>query len=292
MQKLDHLGWVVCSWFEIEGYRFGVRSTSHAFGEWIDHALSAYRVDGPREEEDDPYWAVVVRDGPGDDDRVGKRFNILYRGTWDVVRSLDVRAVARAFLLEVETILFPTREDAIFLEAAAVRAPGGTLLVPYLMVPGLARAARRVQRADLVPPGAMTVAIDPGSGRLVPVPSGLELPDDLDERLDRVFPPDPGDPRAFVDEELAVGAVLTYGPLPEAGVVHGSRAETLLSLAPSVRNLARLGGRGVEGLARLVAAAHCYRATWGSTQQMLDALTRISDDVSTNGRTEDTPLRS
>ena len=292
MQKLDHLGWVVCSWYEIEGYRFGVRSTSWAFGEWADHALSAYRVDGPHDEDDDPFWAVVVEDGTRGAERVGKRFNILYRGTWDVVRSLDIQAVARAFVLEIESILFPTRDDAIYLEAAALRAPGGTVLVPHIMVPGLARAARRVQRADLVAPGAMAVAIDPDSGHLIPVPSGLELPSDLYGRLAEAFASDPADPRAFVDGEVAVDAVLTYGALPEAGVVHGSRAEALLSLAPSVRNLPLVGGRGVEGLARLVGAAHCYQGRWGSTEQMLDALTQVSDGVSTNGRTEDTPARS
>ncbi|HEX6230975.1 MAG TPA: hypothetical protein VF029_04630, partial [Actinomycetota bacterium] len=184
------------------------------------------------------------------------------------------------------------RDDAIFVQAATVTTPGGTILMPYALVPGLARASRRVRRAGHVPPGAMAVAVDPETGHLIPVPSGLDLPDDLYERLAATFPSRPADPRAFVDDEVAVGAIFTYARLPEPGVVHRSRAETLLSLVPSVRNLDLVRGRGVRGLARLVAEASCYQGWWGSTQEMLDTLTRISDDVSTNGRTEDTPERS
>lgn len=291
MEKLDHLGWVVCSWFEIGGNRFGVRTTSHAFGDWVDDTLSAYRVDGPPDEDDHAYWAVVVEDGSRGADRVGRRFNILYRGTLDVVRSLDVHAVARAFLLEIESILFPRRDDAIFLGAATVTTPGGTVLVPPVMVPGLARAARRMQRADLLPPGAMAVAVDPETGHVIPMPSALELPGDVFDRLAAAFTPDLADPRAFVDAEAPVDAVLSYGVLSEPGFVPGSRAETLVTLSSSVRNLSLIGGQGVKGLAKLVARADCYRGWWGSTQDMLDALTRISDDMSTNGRTEDRPWR-
>jgi hypothetical protein len=32
---------VVTNWYEIEGYRFAVRSTSHAFAAWLDEVMEA-----------------------------------------------------------------------------------------------------------------------------------------------------------------------------------------------------------------------------------------------------------
>src|SRR5215207_4458007 len=128
MQKLDHLGWVACEWYEIDGTRFGVRTTSEVFAGWIDDVLAAYRAAGPREEDDDPYWAVVIEDGSSGAGRVGRPVNILYRGIVDVARTLDVRSVGRAFLLEIESILFPTRDDVVFLQAAALAGGGRTVL--------------------------------------------------------------------------------------------------------------------------------------------------------------------
>src|SRR3990170_3464562 len=140
MSKLDRLGWVVCDWFEIEGYRFGVRTTSDAFGEWVRYGLGEYRVEGPEDEDQEPFWSVVVEDGSRGEGRLGKRFHIVYRGSWDVVRTLEVAAAARALLVEVEAIRFPLRDDAIFLEAGLVRSGDLSVLVPHTMVPGLARA--------------------------------------------------------------------------------------------------------------------------------------------------------
>ena len=47
MAKLDRLQWATCDWFAIEDYRFGVRSTSAGFGEWVRYALGSYLADGP-----------------------------------------------------------------------------------------------------------------------------------------------------------------------------------------------------------------------------------------------------
>jgi hypothetical protein len=287
MSKLDRLGWVVCDWFEIEGYRFGVRSTSHAFGEWVRYGLEEYRVEGPEDEDQEPFWSVVVEDGSRGEGRVGKRFHIVYRGTWDVVRTLDVAAAARALLVEVESILFPLRDDAIFLEAGLVRSGDASVLVPHSMVPGLARAGRRAQRVNLQPPGTMAVAIDPDSGQLVPIRSRLRLPGDLDERLAQAFPPNGHDPRVFVEGATGVNAVLLYGgPVEESGIFEIPRAQALYELARSVRNLPQLGGRAIRGIARLLAGSRCVAASWRSTEQMLGTLASLASHNDTERRTQ------
>jgi hypothetical protein len=282
MAKLDRLGWVVCNWYEIEGYRFGVRSTSTAFGAWVDHCLGAYRVDGPLREDDDPMWAVVVEDVASDGREVGRRFHILYHGTWDVVRTLDIRTVARAFLAEMSSIVQPVRDDALYLQAAVASASGVSVLVPHVMVPGLARAVRRVQRAGVVPPGTMVVAVDPDTGRVVPSDALLDMPADAWERFGETFPANGSDPRVFVDDELAIDAVLTWGGPRTRGLFHASKAETLKTLAPSIRNLRLLGGRGIQGLGRLVANARCYTAAWVTTNDMIDFLAGIAGAYASN----------
>jgi hypothetical protein len=271
---------VACDWYEVEGSRFGVRTTSIAFARWIEDVLAAYRVTGPRDADDVPFWGIVTGDGARDakTETVGRPFNILYRGIVDMMRTLDVRTVARAFLLEVESILFPARDDLVFLDAAAVAGLDRIVLLPHALVPGLARAGRRVQRAGLKAPGAWTVAVDPTSGRLVPVASALDVPGDALDRLAPTFPPATDDVRLFVDAPTSVDAVVTSGGSSDRGVVPAPRAESLLGLLPSVRNLPSMGGRAIESLGRLVGGADCYRARWTGTEQMLDTLTRAIGD--------------
>lgn len=290
MAKLDRLDWASCNWYEIDEYRFGVRSTSRAFGDWVDHCLAAYRVGGPHEEDDDPMWAVVVDEGGESSAGVGRRFHILYRGTWDVIRTLDVGGVAQALLTELGSIRHPVRDDAVFLEAAVASASGVSILLPHLMVPGLARAVRRVQRAGIVPPGTMVVAVDPATGELVRPEVSLDLPSDVSARFADAFPPNGSDPRIFVDDRLEVDAVLTWGGPEASGLWHAPRADTLMTLASWTRNLRLVGSRGIEGLARLVEGARCYAARWATTNDMIDALVRIGGTGYAIDRSEDTPV--
>jgi hypothetical protein len=227
-------------------------------------------------------WAVVVEDGEGAGREVGRRFHIVYHGTWDVVRTLDIRTAARAFLAEMSSIVQPVRDDALYLQAAVASASGVSVLVPHVMVPGLARAVRRVQRAGVVPPGTLVVAVDPDTGRVVRSDALLDLPADAWERFAEAFPANGSDPRVFVDGEFAVDAVLTWGGPRTPGLFHASKAETLKTLAPSIRNLHVLGGRGIQGLGRLVANARCYTAAWVTTNDMIESLASIAGAYASN----------
>jgi hypothetical protein len=232
-------------------------------------------VDGPLDEDADAMWGVVVEEGEGDGARVGRRFHILYRGTWDVVRTLDVRTVAKAFLTEMASILQPVRDDALYIEAGVASASGVNVLVPHVMVPGLARAVRRVQRAGVVPPGTMVVAVDLRTGALISTEPSLGFPEDRWDRLSEAFPANGSDPRVFIEDELEVDAVLIWGGSGEPGLFHASKAETLTSLASTGRNLPLVGGTGIEALGRLVDRARCYAASWVTTNDMIDSLVRI-----------------
>src|ERR1041385_5331993 len=106
MEKLDRLGWVVSQVYRIGDERIEVRSTSEAFGAWVDEVLGAHRVE--QDFEDNPYFSIVVEEG-GRSIAGGRRMHILYRRTASVVRSLDLATIARAFLTEVERIRMPFR---------------------------------------------------------------------------------------------------------------------------------------------------------------------------------------
>jgi len=170
MAKLDRLGWVVTDWFVIEDYRFGIRTTSHAFAAWLRHALADYWVGSGDDDEVDPVYSVVVEDGTDPTGRQGtKKFHIIYYGTWDIVRTLDVRALAESLLHEIDSFTYPMRDDAVYVEASIVRGNGKTLLIPAFLVPSIAAAGRRLtSKLDLTLPGLMSVALDPQTGNLIP----------------------------------------------------------------------------------------------------------------------------
>ena len=181
MDKLDHLGWVVSSSFAIGDVRFAVRSTSHAFGEWLSDTLGAYEVD----DVEDYLYSVVVPEPPADGK--AKEFCILYKGSTAIVRTLDPVTLGRGVLAELEGLGFHERDDAVYVMASLVDVAGAPTLVPSSLAPGLAKLGRRAAKLGVEIPGELTVAIDLETASIVPVRHTLDVPGDALERLaDRV----------------------------------------------------------------------------------------------------------
>jgi hypothetical protein len=292
MAKLDRLTWASCDWFQIEDYRFGVRSTSGAFGEWVRYALGNFLADGPENPDADPLYALIVEDGASPSGRAAAtKLHIFYYGTIDLVRTLDVRAVARSFLGEIESLTFPSRDDAVYLEASVIRGSGKAVLIPSLMVPSVSAIGRRMRRSfDVELPGQLSVALDPGTGHLIPSGRSLDIPDDALEALDRYVPvgSEP-EPRAIIEDELRIDRVLTRGGTTK-GLVPMPRGPVLFDLARAIRNLPRVGGRGVATIGRVLAEADVFEARWFRSAELVDVL-----EAALNGgryvpdRTEATP---
>jgi hypothetical protein len=292
MAKLDRLSWATCDWFAIEDYRFGVRSTSAGFGEWVRYALAGYRVDGPREADGDPLYALIVEDDASPSGRAAKHLHIFYYGTFGIVRTLDVMAVARSFISEIESLTFPIRDDAVYLEASLIRGQGRTVLIPALMVPDVSSAGRRIRGSiDLALPAHMSIALDPASGHAIPVSRTLDIPDDvLDAVGDHVSVGSQEDPRAVVDGELAIDRVVMIGNIGEPGLVSASRGPVMFQLARSIRNLSKVGGDGVTTIARLLAGADVVKARWSNTAQLVGMIAAAVDGGRyVPERTEGTP---
>jgi hypothetical protein len=274
MAKLDRLSWATCDWFEIEGYRFGVRTTSPVVAAWVGYVLTNYPRVEPPEPYRDPLFSIVAEDDSSVSGRTGKRLHILYRGTVDVVRSLDIRAVARGFLYALETMTFPARDDAVYLEASVVQGCGTTVLIPWFMVPMVNTAGRQIRRSiDLALPGVMTVALDHRSGHLIPVLRTLDLPHDALDVFEDLVPSGPQtDVRAMVENETPVDRVLVVGGRSTSSLGPAPRGTALFNLGWSISNLGVVGGRSLETVGRMLARSEVLEAHWTTTPHLVDVL--------------------
>jgi hypothetical protein len=267
---------VVCDSYEVEGHRFGVRSTSEAFGSWISYALGAYRTEPTPDDESLRTYSVVVDDGAPESDRVGRGFNILYAGTMDVTRTLDRGFLARCLLREIDAFLHPARDDAVFLRAGVIEANGCVALVPSFLVPMLCAARRRAEKRGIHAPGGTVATLELGSGDLISPHSSIEVPPDAIETLERYvlggtndvrerFPIEDGERRRL---DAVIGLRVEEGALAEAK----PRSEALLELSLAAMNLQVLGGNGFRAIAEAVANSASVAVNWSSKDEMLDAL--------------------
>jgi len=267
MAKLDRLGWAVSRSYEVAGIAFGVRTNSEAFAEWLDDALAAYRID----EEMPGYYSVLIADSA----KPGKRFHLVYAETRVLVRSRSLETIARALLSQFEFLLLPERDDAIYAEMTLVASNGRRALVPPVLLPLLESFSRwDIERSGLVLPDTTTVAIDPGSGDIVPMPSVLDVRAGALEELARLESPG-AEPRVSVDRPFTADAVVTFGDTMEA-LRPVSKAETLYRAAGHSLNLGRIGGEiGLDGLRKTVERAPCFEMGVGAWNEALEGLASV-----------------
>jgi hypothetical protein len=263
MDKLDHLGWVVSSSFAIGDVRFAVRSTSHAFGEWLSDVLGAYEVD----DVEDYLYSVVVPEPPAGGR--AKEFCILYKGSTAIVRTLDPVTIGHGVLAELEGLGFHERDDAVYLMATVVDVAGAPTIVPASLAAGLAKLGRRATKLGVGIPGELTVAIDVETASVVPVRHTLNVPSDALERLAKACPWEGRDGLRFVQEQEEIRALLVPAGDTEAPLRPVRKGYALASLAGRTLNLQKLGGRGLEALGRFVERTPSYESAWTDTAVMM-----------------------
>lgn len=239
-----------------------MRSTAEWFSAWLDETLGGYRW--PQGEGATPRYSVVVGKRT-QDPRSGTRargLHILYRGTAAVVRTRDIRTLARSLLADLPASGLAHRNDAIYLSAGAIAGDGAAAIVPGYFLTRLARLRRRAQMARVLLPGTITVALDRSGNRLVPVP-GLAIPSGAFDRLVSMDDDaDPRDERAFIDRPVPVGAVLTLGPSEISGLSPIARSLALYRWGARIVNLSAVGGSALESLGRLVAEVPTLQVGW------------------------------
>jgi hypothetical protein len=273
MRKLDRLEWAMEGTYRLGDVTVGIRTTSERFGRWVDDVLRPYR----RARWRDAFYSVVV----AEEERAGRRgFHMLYRDTVAVARTADLGTLARAFLEEMESNAFRGRTDAVYLEASLVAGEGGTVLVPSSFAPALSGQSRRAERLGVTLPATTWVAIDPETGRAVPVRSALGIPPDAAKRLVGMRGAEHPD-RLFVDRPTTVDAACLVHDDPSGDVVPISRSTALYRFAAMSQNLTRIGGgRTLEALERLLSSATCFAITPSTAPRVLEAMAEIARGAS------------
>jgi hypothetical protein len=275
MTELDRLGWAVEGTFEFAGAHVGVRTTSERFWSWLDPTLAAYRST----EKSIPVYSIVT----GEDTAAGRTgvaketYHILYKGTIAIARTRDIRTLVETFRSDLEGYFFEDRDDAIFADMSVVSKGGVSALVPASIVPFIGTLGhRRVDRAGLTFPAETAVAIEPGTGRVIPIERRVQLPEGWMDRLAQTMSLNGRDPRGIVDQPTSIDVVMSIGWGDEP-LVPVTKGIALYRLATHVMNLELLGGDAVADLIPVVQEARCYEMASLKPAQMLAALVRIFD---------------
>jgi hypothetical protein len=275
MTELDRLGWAVEGTFEFGGAQVGIRTTSEPFWGWLESALAEHRS----AETSIPVYSIVTGDGPAKGAMAKERYHILYKGTIAIARTRDIETLAQTFRSDLESYLFEDREDAIFADMNVVSRGGINALVPASIVPFFGTLGhRRLDRAGLTLPAETSVALEPGTGRVIPIPRKVHLAEGWRELLAETFPPNGRDPRVVVEEPTRVDIVVSvgWGDEPLAPV---SKGIGLYRLATHVVNLELLGGEAVGNLVPVIEGARCFEMASAKPAEMLGALLRMFDDT-------------
>lgn len=251
--------------YEIGGRRIGIRTDSMAFCGWLDRTFRRYRVAG----EEYATYSVVIAGAKGESS--GKQFNLLYKGTTAVVRTMDLGTLAKALLADIEALEFPERDDAIYTQVGMLTANGTRALLPGTYLSYLSRNGRRqIERSGVTLPGSMHVKVDPESGRVVPLPQVLKIPDDSFDRLSEIGPTNGSSDRYFVDEPLPVDVVFWVDNRSEVPFHPVSRGFVLSRLWTWTVNAEKIGRTAIEGLTRLVEPTRCYGLQIVGARETLD----------------------
>lgn len=248
----------------------GVRTTSESFGAWMDGALSKYATT----EEAEPRLSVVVSGGE-EGGPPGKRFHILYDRMTRVLRTLDLPTLGRGLIEELERLQYPSRDDAIYVDATVVTLDGVPMLIGSYSATLLDRLGRRLDRAGVRLALPRSSAVEARSGRVVsPVPL-LEIPEGAIEQLNGHSAGNGQAHRLIPDGPVSVSIVALPG-IGEVNTFHRiSPANGLANLGSVTMNLHQLGRPALDGLLRLVRGAESYSVAAVEGRGILETLTEI-----------------
>lgn len=256
--------------YAIGDHTVGVRTTSEAFGAWMDGTLGRYATS----EEVESRFSVVVAGGEEGPDS-GKWFHLLYDRMQRIVRTRDLPTVGQGLIAELERLRYPWRDDAIFLDAPVVSVDGVRVLIGSFSQTLLGNLGRRLERERVQLSLSRSSAVQAASGRVVSPAPGLEIREDAVEELKALSHGNGQSDRIVPDGPVTVDVVA----LPGIGEVNTfervSPARGLANLGTVTMNLEQLGRPALDGLLRLVRGADSYTMAAVEGRGLLDCLTRI-----------------
>jgi hypothetical protein len=277
MEKLDRLVWAVHRRYKVGEHEIRLRSSTETIAEWLDTTLALYRMDDPHPDDLYDYSLILPDDGEAAG-RAARPLTILYRGTWQILRTSDPATAGRVLLEELESLIFDQRTDAIYVDSTLISAHGSSALVTSSIIPGLQQHLRYAEQKGLTFAASTFAAVDPATGTCVPVQGELDTPGDAEERFRRSFNSNGNGDRFTIRDPVRIGTLVISMPV-NVLVTRLSAAGAVYRLATNTFNLERLGGRALSGLETLVRGASCYALGAGDARAVIDA---ISDAVQTS----------
>jgi hypothetical protein len=273
MDELGHLGWVAYRSFELDGLLFGVRTDSADFAGWLADSLPAKLV---LDEHAEPNYSVSL----GGLGKLGRRFYILYRDSTVLARTFDVVELVRALLTDLDSLRYGHRSDAVYVQTMFLEVGGIDVLFPDELFGTFDEIRRRIRPLGLSLPASRFVAVDLGTGEVVPSPGSLEVDDAALRGLAELVPSEPTSwPRATLERRTAVDLLCTMGsPGPEP-VQPVSRGFALYVLASQAANLHEVGGPGLKALGRLVEQAVCWEISSRDSRLMADSALGLARSI-------------
>jgi hypothetical protein len=246
-----------------------VRTNAEGVAQWLDETFGAYLVD----DQTAPYYSILL--GGSENGEVGTSFHILYEESRALVRTLDLRAVAEVLIGQFEHVAASERDDAVFLDSAAVRLGDVVAIVPPIIPPYLANLSRRVvDRTGLKLPGTTYVALELGSGRLIPTAATLDIASEAPDALAELAPHKRREELARVEEARWADLVVFIG-LADEPIVSYSPGRAAHLLATRVLNIEKVGGRGLETVAAAVREAQTFEMRSAKVEETLDTLVEL-----------------
>jgi hypothetical protein len=277
MEELDRLVWAVHRAYKIGRHEIRLRASSTTIAEWLDSTLDAYRMNDPH--PDDLYdYSLILPDGGEVSGRPVRPLTILYRGTWQILRTAHPATAAGVLLEEFESMIFDERQDAIYVDSTVISGHGSTGLVTSSIIPGLQQHLRYAERKGLKFAASTFACIDPQAGTCIQMRRALDTPPDALAKFRGSISSNGTRDRLIVEEPVRIDTVVISMPVNSL-VSELSPATALYRLATDTFNLEALGGRALSGLEALVRRANCYALGAGEARAVMDAL---SDAVQTS----------
>jgi hypothetical protein len=264
IDTLDDLDWVTTTTFRVGEWALGVRSSSFEIDAVLRRVLEAHVVD-----VDAPAnFSALMADGET------RTFNFLYRASDALVRTRARGRLLRTLIAHLSEFAEPT-SPVIRLDAAALIAGGGAIVVPEGLREAIAGIETRLNVAGLQVVDAPTLGLDAGGHIVVPEPAvtidaaalaEYELdPEPLGRELAPVLPGRyPIIAWAFVTGEPGAGPV--------------GRAQGIAAAAQQVKNAAMVGAQQtLEIVAGALADAPLSGIWWDEPGRLVSALVALAD---------------
>ena len=187
--------------------------------------------------------------------------------------------MAERVLQDLESILYPIRRDAVFLEVGVVDMAGALGIVPSYLVPALNRSNRRGLRHGVRTGGGVYASLELGTGLFAPPAPALDMAPDALASLGRFMEvPERTEFEPFT-ERRPVDLIFERHYQDGERLWRPSRAEMVQALFTRVRNARALGGPALATLAETVRRAEVYRGWYGSTNEMYELLHELGSAV-------------